>query len=207
MSYAKKNLRDVEDFAAKHGLSDHQEARFPRGDLGTEQTGLNYLIVKPGQREAFAHRHHDRRGDLCRPRRAGRVKLDDELVELAPLDAVPRRARARPGRSKPAPTDSRCSIFGPRVEGDARDGPGLLDRLNASPPDQWRLPCFRWVAADEPVLEHEREVRTGHAGDAIRDEHRCVRAARTPRSPERPGTHLPPDRPGPSNQENASTHM
>ena len=54
MSYAKKNLREVEDSAAAHGLSEQQEARFPRSDLGAEQTGLNLLTVKPGQREAFA---------------------------------------------------------------------------------------------------------------------------------------------------------
>ena len=29
MSYAKKNLREVEDMAVRHGLSDTQEARFP----------------------------------------------------------------------------------------------------------------------------------------------------------------------------------
>src|SRR5919197_1847558 len=40
----------------EHRLSLTQEARFPRRDLGAQQTGLNYLIVKPGQREAFAHR-------------------------------------------------------------------------------------------------------------------------------------------------------
>ena len=43
MSYARKNLREIEDVAIKHGLSDSQEARFPRADLGAEQTGVNYL--------------------------------------------------------------------------------------------------------------------------------------------------------------------
>jgi uncharacterized cupin superfamily protein len=57
VSYAKKNLRDVEDQAVKHGLSETQEARFPRAELGAEQTGMNFLSVKPGRREAFAHRH------------------------------------------------------------------------------------------------------------------------------------------------------
>ena len=57
MRYAKKNLRSVEDSAVKFGLSETQEARFPRADLGAEQTGINFLRVKPFQREAFAHRH------------------------------------------------------------------------------------------------------------------------------------------------------
>jgi hypothetical protein len=36
MRYAKKNLRSVEDSAVKFGLSETQEARFPRADLGAE---------------------------------------------------------------------------------------------------------------------------------------------------------------------------
>ena len=117
MSYAKKNLREVEDFAAKHGLSDHQEARFARGDLSAEQTGLNYLIVKPGQREAFAHRHRTAEEIYVVLAGTGWVKLDDEFVELSPLDAV----RVAPGtaRSFEAGGDGlEVLIFGPRVEGD-----------------------------------------------------------------------------------------
>jgi len=30
MGYSKKNLRDVEDMAGEHGLSETQQARFPR---------------------------------------------------------------------------------------------------------------------------------------------------------------------------------
>jgi uncharacterized cupin superfamily protein len=87
MSYAKKNLREVEDMAVKHGLSDRQEARFARADLGAEQTGINYLIVKPGKREAFAHRHRDAEEIYVVLAGSGRVKLDNELVDLRPLDA------------------------------------------------------------------------------------------------------------------------
>ena len=117
MSYAKKNLREVEDMAVKHGMSDHQEARFARGDLGTEQTGLNYLIVKPGQREAFAHRHQTAEEVYVVLGGSGRVKLDDELVALTALDAV----RVGPGtaRSFEAGADGlEVLIFGPHVEGD-----------------------------------------------------------------------------------------
>ena len=97
MSYSKKNLREVEDFAAKHGLSDHQEARFARGDLSAEQTGLNYLIVKPGQREAFAHRHRTAEEIYVVLGGSGRVKLEDEVRELRQWDALrvpPQTARA-----------------------------------------------------------------------------------------------------------------
>jgi uncharacterized cupin superfamily protein len=117
MSYVKKNLRDVEDMAVKHGISDNQEARFARGALGAEQTGLNYLIVKPGKREAFAHRHKEAEEIYLVLRGSGRVKLEDELVELTALDAV----RVAPGvtRSFEADQDGlEVLVFGPHVEGD-----------------------------------------------------------------------------------------
>jgi uncharacterized cupin superfamily protein len=118
MSYSKKNLRDVEDMAAGHGLSDAQEARFPRAELGAEQTGLNYLIVKPGQREAFAHRHREAEEIYIVLAGTGRVKLDDELVDLGPLDVV----RVSPGvaRAFEAGDDGlEVLVVGPHVEGDA----------------------------------------------------------------------------------------
>jgi mannose-6-phosphate isomerase-like protein (cupin superfamily) len=117
MSYAKKNLRAVEDSALAHGLSSTQEARFPRGDLGAEQTGLNYLIIKPEQREAFAHRHRQAEEVYVVLAGSGQVKLDDELVDLTPLDAV----RVGPGTARSfeaGPDGLQVLIFGPRVEGD-----------------------------------------------------------------------------------------
>jgi uncharacterized cupin superfamily protein len=117
VSYAKKNLREVEDSALEHGLSRTQEARFPRADLGAEQTGVNYLIVKPGQREAFAHRHREAEEIYVVLAGSGRVKLDDDMVDLTQLDAV----RVSPGTARSfeaGPDGLEVLIFGPRVEGD-----------------------------------------------------------------------------------------
>jgi len=117
MSYAKKNLREVEDSASKHGISDSQEARFPRSDLGLEQTGLNYLIVKPGKREAFAHRHREAEEVYVVLTGSGQVKLDHELVPLTRLDAV----RVSPGTTRAfeaGPDGLELLVFGARVEGD-----------------------------------------------------------------------------------------
>ena len=36
MSYAKKNIRDVEDSAVKFGLTETQEARFARSEMGAK---------------------------------------------------------------------------------------------------------------------------------------------------------------------------
>ena len=117
VGYSKKNLRDVQDMAVQHGFSNTQEARFPRTDLGAEQTGMNYLIVKPGQREAFAHRHRTAEEIYVVLAGSGRVKLDDELVELARLDAV----RVSPGvvrAFEAGPDGLEVLVFGPHVKAD-----------------------------------------------------------------------------------------
>ena len=103
--------------AVEHGLSETQEARFARADLGAEQTGMNYLIVKPGQREAFAHRHRTAEEIYVVLAGSGAVKLDDELVQLAPLDAV----RVSPGVARAfeaGPQGLEVLVFGPHVEAD-----------------------------------------------------------------------------------------
>jgi mannose-6-phosphate isomerase-like protein (cupin superfamily) len=117
MKYAKTNLCEVEDSAIESGLSESQEARFPRRDLEAEQTGMNFLKVKPSHREAFAHRHREAEEIYVVLSGSGRVKLDDDLVELSPLDTV----RVSPGvaRSFEAGGDGlEVLIFGPHVEGD-----------------------------------------------------------------------------------------
>jgi mannose-6-phosphate isomerase-like protein (cupin superfamily) len=126
MPYAKKNLRDVEDMALRFGLSESQGARFPREDLGAEQTGLNYLVVKPGRREAFAHRHHTVEELYLVLSGSGRVKLDDEVLVLEPLDVV----RVGPGvtrRFEGGSDGLAVLVFGPHVEGDSESVEGFWD--------------------------------------------------------------------------------
>lgn len=126
MSYAKKNLREVEDLAVRHGFSATQEARFARADLGAQKTGVAYLVVKPGRREAFAHRHGEAEEVFVVLSGGGRVKLDDELVELEPLDAV--RVSAGVTRAFEAGQDGlEVIVFGAHVEGDAEMVDGFWD--------------------------------------------------------------------------------
>lgn len=91
--YTHRNLNDVQDSAEKFGFSETQEARFASGDLGTEQTGLSHHRVKPGKRQAFAHKHDDAEEVYVIVRGSGRMKLDDEIIELSELDAI----RVSPG--------------------------------------------------------------------------------------------------------------
>lgn len=86
--YTLRNLRDVEDLAVKGGFSETQEARFPRAELGLETLGLSYQVVKPGKRHAFGHRHAEAEEVYVVLAGAGRCRLDDEIVDVRPLDAL-----------------------------------------------------------------------------------------------------------------------
>ena len=117
MTYTIKNLREVEDVAPRFGLSEVQQARFAREDLDSETIGLAYLIVRPGKRQAFAHRHQDAEEIYVVLSGSGQVKLDDELRPLAAMDAVrvaPQVARA----FEAGPEGLELLAFGPRHAGD-----------------------------------------------------------------------------------------
>lgn len=88
MSYTIKNLRQVEDSAVKFGYSETQEARFARRDLEAEATGLSYHVVKPGKRQGFGHRHNEAEEIYVVLSGGGRVKLDDEVVDVEAYDAI-----------------------------------------------------------------------------------------------------------------------
>ena len=118
MSFDVKNLRQVEDLAAKHGFSDTQEARFPRGDLNAESIGLAYLVVRPGKQQPFAHRHENAEEIYVVLSGGGRVKLDDEIVELETMDAI--RVAPSVTRAFEAGDEGlELLVFGPRHDGDA----------------------------------------------------------------------------------------
>jgi mannose-6-phosphate isomerase-like protein (cupin superfamily) len=96
-NYTIKNLREVDDAAAGRDLSQVQEARFAMGALDAEATGLCLQRVKPGKRQAFAHRHDQAEEVYVVLAGRGRVKLDDEVREVGPMDAIrvaPRVVRA-----------------------------------------------------------------------------------------------------------------
>src|SRR5688572_13712981 len=87
-SHTLKNLNDVKDSAPGFGHGDVQEARFANDDLETEQTGISLLRVKPGSRQAFGHKHDDAEEVYIVTSGSGRIKLDDEILEISQLDAL-----------------------------------------------------------------------------------------------------------------------
>ena len=86
--FTHKKLTDVKDSAPEFGMEDVQEARFAKGDLEAERTGLSHLRLKSEQRTPFGHRHEQAEEVYVVISGSGRMKLDDEIVEVERLDAI-----------------------------------------------------------------------------------------------------------------------
>ena len=86
--YTIKNLKEVEDSAPKFGMSDVLEARFAREELGLERSGVSYQRLQPDARLPFGHKHTEQEELYVVVGGSGRIKLDDEILELRQWDAV-----------------------------------------------------------------------------------------------------------------------
>jgi mannose-6-phosphate isomerase-like protein (cupin superfamily) len=112
------NLAEAEDLAAKFGYGETGQARFPSDDLDAADTGVSLQELRPGARQAFAHRHHRAEEVYLVLRGSGRLKIGDEIIDLAPMDAVrvgPEQTRA----FEAGPDGLQFLAFGPRMRGDA----------------------------------------------------------------------------------------
>lgn len=122
-AFTAKQLTDVKDSAPEFGYEEVQEARFATQDLDAQDTGVSHHRVKPGCRQGFAHRHENAEEVYVVLSGSGRAKLDDEIIDLAPLDAV--RVAPTVTRAFEAGDDGLELIaVGPRHEGDGDIIPG-----------------------------------------------------------------------------------
>ena len=115
--YTLKKLTEVDDSAPKFGFGEIQESRFAMGDLQAQETGVAYHRLNSGRRQPFAHRHDQAEEVNVVLSGSGRVKLDDEIIDLQTLDAL----RVAPGvtRCFEAGADGlEFIVFGPHREGD-----------------------------------------------------------------------------------------
>ena len=116
--YTVKNLKQVEDQAPKFGMPEGMEARFAFGALESEQTGISYQRLGASLEQPFAHKHGEVEEIYVILSGSGRVKLDDDVVEVGPWDAV----RIAPGTVHTVasgPDGIEFLAFGPRGSGDA----------------------------------------------------------------------------------------
>src|SRR5688500_18504310 len=122
-SYTRKSLTEAKDPAPDFDDGELQEARFATGDLDAESTGVSHLRVKTGTRHGVDQRHDEAEEVYVVVGGSGRVKLDDEIVELGPLDAL----RVAPGVTRQFEGGAEgieLIAFGPRHDGDGEVVPG-----------------------------------------------------------------------------------
>jgi mannose-6-phosphate isomerase-like protein (cupin superfamily) len=115
--YTHKKLTEVKDSAPAFGLEGVGEARFAKDDLDGRDTGVSHHRVKPGKRQPFGHRHDKAEEIYVVLAGSGRMKLDDEIIEIQRLDAIrvaPKVTRA----FEAGPGGIEVLAFGPRHDGD-----------------------------------------------------------------------------------------
>jgi quercetin dioxygenase-like cupin family protein len=87
-AYRKVNLREVEDQAPNFGLSPDLEARFARVALDAELVGVTYQRLAPNLRIPWGHKHKTQEEVFIVMDGTLRVKVEDEVLELGPWDAI-----------------------------------------------------------------------------------------------------------------------
>lgn len=87
-TYTKTNLREVENAAPKFGMPAELEARFARRAIGGKTLGLSLMKLAPNFRIPFGHKHTGQEEVYVVVRGSGRIKVEDEIVELGEWDAV-----------------------------------------------------------------------------------------------------------------------
>jgi uncharacterized cupin superfamily protein len=125
-SYTIKNLKHVEDVAPKFGYAPDFEARFARHDLELQRTGISFQHLAPNTEGPFGHKHGQDEEVYVIVSGGGRVKLDGEVIEVGPWDAV-----------RVAPATVRAFAAGPRgldllAFGTHTDDDALIQQVNWS---------------------------------------------------------------------------
>jgi quercetin dioxygenase-like cupin family protein len=116
-AFTKLNLAAVDDAAPGNGFSDRWEARVARSALAAERTGVTLFRLLPDKRSPFTHRHTDAEEIYVVLSGSGRAKLDGELIDVAPLDAI-RVAPATARAFEAGPDGLEFLAIGPHHQGD-----------------------------------------------------------------------------------------
>ena len=97
MPFTHRNIRaDVEDIGSLFEGAPDLEFRAATNALELESSALSYQRVPPGYRFPYGHTHLTQEEVYVVLHGSGRMKLDDEIVELEQWDAV----RVPPGRGE-----------------------------------------------------------------------------------------------------------
>ena len=121
-AYTKQNLiSDVENMAPKFGLPPEMEAHFATEELGLQHSGVGFERFDPGFRVPFGHRHTQQEELYVVVEGSGRLKLDDEIIDVKQWDAI--RVSAETMRNFEAGPDGLAVVaFGaPAITGDKNE--------------------------------------------------------------------------------------
>ena len=89
MPFTLRNLKeDLDDVGSNFDGAPGLEFRLATVALGLEHSGLSYQRVPPGSRFPYGHTHFKQEEVYVVLRGSGRMKLDDEIVDLKEYDAV-----------------------------------------------------------------------------------------------------------------------
>jgi mannose-6-phosphate isomerase-like protein (cupin superfamily) len=89
MPFTLRNLkRDVADIGPQFDGAPGLEFRAASAALELRHSALGYQFVPPGYRFPYGHTHRKQEEVYVVVRGSGRMKVDDEIVELAEWDAV-----------------------------------------------------------------------------------------------------------------------
>ena len=94
MPFTIKNLKhDLDDLGSNFDGAPGLDFRHASTALGLERCGLSYQRIPPNYRFPYGHTHKEQEEVYVVVRGSGRMKLDDEIVELKEWDVV----RVSPG--------------------------------------------------------------------------------------------------------------
>ena len=89
MPFTVVNLRrDLEDLGPKFDGAPDLEFRAATKPLGLERSALSFQSIPPGYRFPYGHTHETQEEVYVVVSGGGRMKLDDEVIELVQWDAV-----------------------------------------------------------------------------------------------------------------------
>ena len=98
---------DPSPAAEEYGI----DARFGRSHLDSDHLGVSYFRYPPDFRTTMGHRHSEQEEVYVVVSGSGRIRVDDDIVDVGPWDVV-RVAPVRSAASRPAPRAWRCSPWG-----------------------------------------------------------------------------------------------
>src|SRR3954454_18621229 len=120
--FTHRNLRaDLGDVGSNFDGDPGLEFRLATDALGLEESGLSFQRAPPGYRFPYCHTHEQQDEVYVVARGSGRMKLDDEIVDLREWDAV----RVPPGTWRgyeAGPEGLEILVFGAPSLGDDRRG-------------------------------------------------------------------------------------